>query len=102
MTASGVTPEREEWHKHPSNLSDLRWDTVDTLPGTLEQIYLTPYPETESCTNMFLKLLVWTTTQEELIIILLLKFKEYARSGNLEYSLGWEENVTDTPTIYMT
>ena len=64
--------------------------------------YLTPYPETESRTNMFLKLPVWNTTQEELIIILPLKIKEYARSGNLEYSLGWEENVTDTPTIYMT
>jgi hypothetical protein len=48
---------------------------------------------------MFLKLPVWTTTQEELIIILLLKFKEYAGSGNLEYSLGWEENVTGTPTF---
>jgi hypothetical protein len=77
MTASGVTPEREEWHKHPSNLSDLRWDTVDTLPGTLEQIYLTPYPETESRANMFLKLPVGNIIQEERTIILLLNFKKY-------------------------
>ena len=77
MTASGVTPEREEWQKHPFNLSDLRWDTVDTLPGTLEQIYLTPYPETESRANMFLKLPVGNIIQEELTIILLLNFKKY-------------------------
>ena len=56
---------------------DLRWDTVDTLPGTLEQIYLTPYPETESRANMFSKLPVGNIIQEELTIILLLNFKKY-------------------------
>ena len=44
---------------------------------TLEQIYLTPYPETESRANMFSKLPVGNIIQEERTIILLLNFKKY-------------------------
>ena len=57
-------------------------------------------PETESWTCLFTKLQVRVFKKETFANMPATVWAEITEQEGIECSLGWEENVTDTPTIY--